>query len=295
MGAGSTVSIARATAIEILSEPLTLLVALASLALAVFAPTFHYHQFGEVTRMARDSGLSAAFTGGLVLSVFGTIRSFRREIESGTLEMALSRPVTRGGFFVAKTIGAALAYAVFAATLLGTTLVVVEGAAVGGEISARTGDIARVWGPCVAVGVAIILLPLAAGAALNRFFRFRFVLTSMSIAVSLSAVSGAVALFRDPGVLLPYLAVFAPLAALALVFIVFSAACAVRFSPNAAAACAGLLFAATLPFVGNYYLSDALSRGGSPDFVSTAGAVAAAIPAIAAFTILGVRWTAERT
>ena len=44
---------------------------------------------------------------------------------------------------------------------------------------------------------------------------------------------------------------------------------------NAAAACAGLLFAATLPFAGNYYLSDALSRGGSPDFVSTAGAVAA--------------------
>ena len=50
-------SVAKATALEILSEPLTLLVLLAALTMAVLAPAFHYHQFGEATRMARDAGL----------------------------------------------------------------------------------------------------------------------------------------------------------------------------------------------------------------------------------------------
>ena len=44
-------SIAWATAIEILDDPLSLLVLLSSAALLVLAPTLHYHQFGEVTRM----------------------------------------------------------------------------------------------------------------------------------------------------------------------------------------------------------------------------------------------------
>ena len=53
------IAIAKTTALEILAEPLSLLVLTASLALAVFAPAFHYHQFGEPARMARDAGLSA--------------------------------------------------------------------------------------------------------------------------------------------------------------------------------------------------------------------------------------------
>ena len=89
-------SILKATALEILSEPLSLLVLLAALAMTVFAPAFHYHQFGEATRMARDAGFSALFACGGVLAVFTTIRAFRREVETGTLEMALAHPVSRG-------------------------------------------------------------------------------------------------------------------------------------------------------------------------------------------------------
>ena len=99
-------SIAYATALEILSEPLSLLVLLAALVLTVLAPAFHYHQFGEATRMARDAGLSSVFICGAVIAVFGTIRSFRREIESGTMAMALAHPVSRTDFFLAKAIGA---------------------------------------------------------------------------------------------------------------------------------------------------------------------------------------------
>ena len=295
MGFRSSTSIVKATALEILSEPLTLLITLASLALCVFAPTFHYHQFGEATRMARDAGLSAAFTGGLVLSVFGTIRAFRREIDSGTLEMALSHPVSRREFFIAKSLGSFLACLVFEAIVFGSTLVMVEGAAVGGMMSDRTGDIARIWGPCVAAGVAVILVPLVVGAFLNRCCRVRFVLSALLSAAFLAWAFGGYAVFRDSATLLSYFPAIVPTLAFALVFVSASAAFAARFKPNAAAACAGLLFAATLPFAGNYYLADVLSHGGTVSFAAASLAVAAALPAIVAFFILGVKWTTEKT
>ena len=103
-------SVAKSTALEILSEPMTLLVLLAALSLAVLAPAFHYHQFGEPTRMARDAGFSALFVCGTVVAVFGTIRTFRREIESGTIQMALAHSISRGAFFLAKATGALAAY-----------------------------------------------------------------------------------------------------------------------------------------------------------------------------------------
>ena len=295
MGFRSSTSIVKATALEILSEPLTLLVTLAALALSVLAPTFHYHQFGEATRMARDAGLSAAFTGGLVLAVFGTIRAFRREMESGTLEMALSHPVSRCEFFLAKASGAFLSCLVFEVIVFGTALAMVEGAAVGGRLSERTGDIARIWGPSVAAGVAVILIPLALGAFLNRFFRVRFVLSSLVTAAVLACAAGAAAVAMEPAALLPYFPAILPTLAFMLVFVSASAAFAVRLSPNAAASAAGVLFAATLPFAGNYYLADSLSHGASLAPATVVLSVAAALPAMAAFIILGVKWTTEKT
>ena len=102
-------SIARATALEMASEPLALLLTLSAMALAVLAPIMHYHQFGEASRMARDAGLSALLVFGIAYAVFCTVKSVRREIDSGTLEMALAHPVSRAGFFLAKLTGAALA------------------------------------------------------------------------------------------------------------------------------------------------------------------------------------------
>ena len=95
-------AIAKATAQELLDDPLSLLVALSSAALSVLAPTLHYHQFGEPTRMARDAGLSSLLLGGVVFAVFGCVRSLRRELESRTAELALSRAVGRGAFLCAK-------------------------------------------------------------------------------------------------------------------------------------------------------------------------------------------------
>ena len=280
-------SILKATALEILSEPLSLLLLLAALTMTVLAPAFHYHQFGEATRMARDAGFSSLFTCGSALAVFGTIRAFRREVETGTLEMALAHPVSRGGFFLAKAAGAAVAYGVFSATVFGTHLTVVWGAAVGGFLAAQSGDVARVYGPALAAGVAVILLPLVLAAALNRFARFRFVLTSFAIALALALLFGLAAFLLAAKILAPYPPVAWLVALPALVLLAASAAFAMRLKANAAASAVGLVFAAMLPFVGNYYLSDALTKGGRVSAAYLAGATLAALPALAAFLLVG--------
>ncbi len=290
----SVVSVVKATALEVLSEPLTLLVQLAALTMAVLAPAFHYHQFGEATRMARDAGFSALFTCGSIMAVFGTIRAFRREIESGTLQMALSHPVSRGGFFVAKTLGAAVAYLVFAATVLATSLTIIEGARVGGAYAERTGDIARLSGPFLAAGVAVMLLPLVIGAALNRFARFRFVPTAIATALMLALLAGGASSVLDPALLPRHLPVAALLLCPALVLLAASAAFAVRFKANAAAAAVGIVAALCIPAAGNYYMADALSKGGVVPWSYVAIAAIAALPAAVAFLVLGIRFIGGR-
>ena len=286
----SSVSIIKATALEILSEPLSLLVLLVALALTVLAPAFHYHQFGEATRMARDAGLSSVFTCDAVIAVFGTIRAFRREIESGTMAMALAHPVSRTGFFLAKAAGASVACFVFAFVVFSAALVVVDGAAIGGALAAKSGDIARLYGPNLAEGIGIIILPLAAAAVLNRFCRMRFVLSSFALALLLAAACAALSVVRDAGWVLRLLPVMVLIGLFTAVLLVASAAFAVRLKANAAASAAGVVFLVFLPAVGNYYMADALARGGSVPWAYIGCAALAALPAVLLFLFLGIHF-----
>ena len=280
----------KATALEILSEPLSLLVLLAALVLTVLAPAFHYHQFGEATRMARDAGLSSVFTCGAVIAVFGTIRSFRREVESGTMAMALAHPVSRTGFFLAKAAGACAAYLAFAFIVFCVTLVIVDGAAIGGTIAARSGDVARLYGPNLAEGVAVIVLPLVVSAALNRFRGMRFVLSSFVLAFLLATSCAALSSVRDAGWLLRLIPPALLVGLFTAILLSAAAAFAVRLKANAAASAAGVVFLALLPAVGNYYLADALAKGGSVPWAYVGCAALAALPAVLAFLFLGMRF-----
>ena len=289
-----SISIIKATALEILSEPLSLLVLVAALALTVLAPAFHYHQFGEATRMARDAGLSSVLTGGAVVAVFGTIRAFRREVESGTMAMALAHPVSRAGFFLSKACGAAVASLAFVAVVFLTTLVIVDGAALGGEIAGRSGDIARLYGPNLAEGLAVIVVPLVAAAALNRFARFRFVLSSVALALLLSLVCAGVSTARDGAWLRRLLPVATLIAAFLAVLLSASAAFAVRLRANAAASAAGAVLLLLLPAVGNYYMADALAKGGVVPWAYVGCAALAALPAVLLFLLLGCHFIGGR-
>lgn len=278
-------AIARTTALEILSEPLSLLLLVSALAIEVLAPAFHYHQFGEPTRMAYDAGISALFTCGIAFAVFPTIRAFRREVESGTLDMALAHPVSRGGFFAAKTAGALAAYLVFASIVFVTALVTVAGADIGGRIAAKTGEIARLYGPCFAAALAVPVVSLLAGAALNRFAGFRFVPSVFAVA-AVAAVAGAV-WFVTPDLAARMSGAAVPVALSATVPLAAAAAFSTRFGSNASASACGIVVAAMLPAFGSYVLSDALSGGGSVPWSYVAMAAAATVPAVAFFLLLG--------
>ena len=283
-----SLSIIKATALEILSEPLSLLVLLAALVITVLAPAFHYHQFGEATRMARDAGLSSVFTCGTVIAVFGTIRAFRREIESGTMAMALAHPVSRTGFFLAKTAGACVACFVFTAIVFLTALVIVDGAAIGGAIAAKSGEIASIFGPNLAEGVGVIVVPLVVAAAFNRFGRFRFVLSSFALAFLLSIAFAGLSVSRDGAWFLRLLPVVTLVGMFAFVLLSASAAFAVRLKANAAASAAGVVALLFLPAVGNYYMADALSGGGIVPWAYVGCAALAALPPILFFLFLGI-------
>lgn len=279
-------SIVKATALEILSEPLSLLILMSALTLSVFASAFHYHQFGDPTRMARDAGLSVMLLGSLPFVVFGAVRSMRREIECSTVQMALVRPVTRGGFFIAKCCGAAAAYFLFAATVALNTLAVVRGAEIGGELVAGTGAIARIWGVSLAFSTASVIMPLALAALLNRFASFRFVLTAMTL-MPLFALVASIYRF-NPALASRYLPVAFLAAVPAMVFLVVAAAAAVRLKAGQAVSVCGLFVLLSLPAMGNYYLSETLAKGGSMDVSYGLWAVSAAFPAIAAALLAGV-------
>jgi len=286
----SWAAIIRATAREVLSEPLSLLILISSQALAVLAPAFHYHQFGEATRMARDAGFSALFLGGGVMCIFATIRAIRREIESGTLAMALVHPIARRDFLLAKFLGCLLAYLAFAGLTAVTMLMVVWGADIGGAHARQCGELARIYGPCLAAAMAMLLLPLVSAALLNRFGRFRFVTTVFAVAAMLTVpMLGTLLWFRSE-LVVRYLPALGLLAVYSAALASASAAAAVRFRANAAASAVGLVFLASVPAIGNYYLADALAKGGTVAPGYAIGAVLAALPAIAAFLVLGIRF-----
>lgn len=277
-----------------LSEPLSLLVLLAALTLTVLAPAFHYHQFGEATRMARDAGFSAIFTCGSVVAVFVTIRAFRREIESGTMSMALAHPISRGGFFVAKTVGAIMAYLVFTVIVFATEMLIVEGAAIGGLLAKQSGDIARLFGPCLAGGVATMILPLVIGAMLNRFARCRFVLSAFMTALTMSLLGAGFVAFIDPWIGLWLLPVSVAAGLPTLVLLSAAAAFAMRMKTNVAASAVGAVFLLMLPAVGNYYLADALNGGNTVPWSYVGLCALTALPAVAAFAIMGIGWSMGR-
>jgi len=286
----------RATALEMSSEPLGMLLTLCAVAAVTFAAAFHIHQFGEPSRMARDAGFSVILAGSSAYAVFCTIKAFRRELESGTLQMALAHPVSRTAFFVSKAAGSFFACCGFSVTVFGAAAVSAVGAEAGWAIAAPKGDISRIWGVSLALNAATMLLPLVAAAALNRFFRFRFAAsaTRIALACSVAGAAAAVALAQGGGLVPGALGLvrrMLPVAVLAAVpsavFTAAAAAFAVKMRDGAAAGATGLLALAAVPAIGNYYLADALAKGGSLPWLYVLEAAVAAVPFVAGFLVLG--------
>lgn len=245
----------RSTLLELECEPLNMLITLSALALATFAGALHYHQFGEVDRMAREAGLSAILVPGVIMAVLSSVRVFAREMESLTMHMALSHSISRSKFLVSKFFGVAAAHAIFFLAVWANSLVAVNGSLIGAANA--NGDIARVWGPSLAWGVAAIASPLVIGAAANRFLRWRFTRTVTLSALAIS-LAGVCYRFNAP-LALRHLACAIPILPATWAFAAIAMSLATRLKPGAATSCTFAIAALSLPLLGAHYIPDAFS------------------------------------
>lgn len=166
-------ALAHASAMEALSEPLSCVLFFVAALTVHLAPVFHYHQFGEPTRLPLECGLSALFVFGLVFASSAAFRTIGRELSSGTASVALVRPLSRSLFFSAKLAGVFFALFLFFISIIFATALSCKTSAIGAALAMQDG-VTRLWPVGIRYGICFTIVALALAAFLNRFFRMRF-------------------------------------------------------------------------------------------------------------------------
>ncbi|MGN0852458.1 MAG: hypothetical protein ACI4Q3_03680 [Kiritimatiellia bacterium] len=290
--------------LQALAEPLSSILFLVAFLTVHLVPVFHYHQFGEAGRLARECGFSVLLVFGLAFATASAARTVGGEIESGTAAAALARPVSRPLFFCAKTAGIMAAFALFLLGVAAATLLAVQTAETGAHLLAE-GAPSHVWKPGLAAGAGLTALAFAGAAAANRFARRRFCVTACCLtALAQPLALGLAAACRQghghlPAPILPALAV---LALACCVFIALAAALSVTLKPAPVAALVGgavvLSFVwpprAVLPDISRFWLVDQLAGGALPPPADLLSASCAAVALIVFWLGLGSVLMARR-
>ena len=295
-------ALARTAAVESLAEPLAAVLFLSGLALVHLAPVFHYHQFGEAGRLARECGFSALLVFGLVFATASAVRAIGRELESGTAAVALAMAVPRPLFLAARIAGVLAALLLFAFAVVCATSLSFSSSAIAAFLRTEFGTPSQAWGPGLAAGAGLTLTAFVLAAAANRFMRIRFCLTAciamalaQPVALALAAaLAGGVSppSFRGLGMsFLDMLPAFVALACGCSVFVVFAGALATRLNQTSVTACVAAAIAlsflhplrAVLPDINVFWLVDRLANGGVLGWSET-------VPAIAAAVLMSVFW-----
>lgn len=284
-------SLMSSATLQALAEPLSSILFLVAFLTIHLVPVFHYHQFGEAGRLARECGFSVLLVFGLVFATASAARTIGGEIESGTAAAALARPVSRPLFFCAKTLGVMLSFVLFLFGVAAATVVAIQSSEVGAQLLAA-GAPSHVWRPGLAAGVGLTLLAFAGAAAANRFAHCRFCVSACCFTALAQVLSGILVgvSTRGQGVL-PF-SILPALVLLALaccVFIALAAALSVALKPAPVAALVGgavvLSFAyplrAVLPDISRFWLVDRLAGGAMPPAAEMLPAAAAAVLLVA--------------
>jgi hypothetical protein len=106
------VTIATNTFMELVRQPIFLLLATASAAFSVFLASIPYFGFGEDPVLVKQSVLALMLLTGLLGAVLSASNTLAREIRTGTALSVLAKPISRGQFLLAKYAGLAAALAV---------------------------------------------------------------------------------------------------------------------------------------------------------------------------------------
>lgn len=118
-------TIAANTFIEVIRQPVYLIILGCSIFLILFSPYYTMFALLANNKMVKDMGLSTLLLTGLLLSAFSASNVIYREIENRTVFIVLTKPVTRATFIIGKYLGllAALITAEYLLTLVLTHVV----------------------------------------------------------------------------------------------------------------------------------------------------------------------------
>ena len=96
---------------ELIRQPVFLLLMTVSSLFEVFLACVNYFGFGDEPKLVKISALAVTLMAGLFGAVMSASASVAREIRSGTALAVLAKPVSRGQFLLAKYAGLAVALA----------------------------------------------------------------------------------------------------------------------------------------------------------------------------------------
>ncbi|HXT12978.1 MAG TPA: hypothetical protein VN873_15560 [Candidatus Angelobacter sp.] len=94
---------------ELVRQPVFLLLTTATAAFEIFLATPYYFAFGDEPKLVKNSVLAAMLLAGLFGAVLTASSSVGREIRTGTALAVLSKPIGRAQFILAKYVGLVLA------------------------------------------------------------------------------------------------------------------------------------------------------------------------------------------
>jgi ABC-type transport system involved in multi-copper enzyme maturation permease subunit len=99
------ITIATNAFMELIRQPVFLLLMTCSAVFEIFLATPYYFAFGEEPKLVKNSTLAVMLLSGLLGAVLSASASLAREIRTGTALAVLSKPVGRGQFLLAKYAG----------------------------------------------------------------------------------------------------------------------------------------------------------------------------------------------
>lgn len=157
---------------ELVRQPIFLLLMTASAVFEVFLACISYFGFGDEPKLVKNMVLAVMFLTGLLGAVLSASAAVAREIRTGTALAVLAKPVGRAQFLLAKYFGLVAAL---------TVLIYVN--AVAGLLASRMafdayGDV-DIFALCIFLGA--ILLAYATGGFLNYFLRRNFVANTVLV------------------------------------------------------------------------------------------------------------------
>src|SRR5262245_13996442 len=106
------VTIAVNAFMELIRQPIFLLLVTSSAVFCVFLASIPYFGFGDDPKLVKDSVLAITLLAGLLGAVLSASNSLSREIRTGTALAVLAKPVSRTTFLLAKYGGLTAALAV---------------------------------------------------------------------------------------------------------------------------------------------------------------------------------------